>query len=419
MDGVVMAQTGVDTPNHNGEGIEKIIAQEARIRLYSDDDIFTASMAKHLPDNVDFHGKGGSPDQFTYSRVPPSDIYLIDIAETVLTPTIAEQVVNNLGEIRRQQPESYVVLFSSNEQWVDPIFKRIRDANTQLGYVNEIMERPTSSTPTNGDMSTYVPDISAYIQTRVSDAIRKATSKSDVLKCGGSLLDAAVEDSTILTNTLATIGEMHRDFGYKVILTIGGGPRHDAEKAILNILSDEAGSEQYADAARNVMYRQACLLEAVGRSIGLPVAKVPPEHLSLLDLRGDQLRSVIPIVYLTNSDIPASESDAHTLQFAEDARLPVVRFLKNTPGIYDRDPNVHGTKRNRFHQTIPAQEILDGKIDRTGDDGLGNHLIETSALELLQTFKYTKAVHIVDGTKPAEVKKALIGAPTGSYILQG
>ena len=361
------------------------------------------------------------------------EVYLVDLHE--VKEQDYETLVASVEQLSERNSEIKLVVLPTQNQYYSPAFNPIRQAGVKR--LIDIVKRPETVYSEGVPLDSYKTDVSKVVDVDVLDVLNRMLSKPHIIKIGGSIFDLLEQYPNVLRNLLIEIGELHRT--YPLILTSGGGPRQDLERSFKRRLG--ISDEVFEGISRGVLEKQAGTITGLLRDIGVDADYVAPEQMHLLDVSGNYLRRHVPVVSLSNgAGIPASQSDAHTLNIADYFALPEVVFAKNTDGVYLWDPNtpkdrllasmmearlgVAGIERNQIIPHISAGDILAGRISRFGLDTSGavsdNHVIETSALNyLLERARYVQRIHVVNGTKSGTLTSALKGEQVGSYILKG
>jgi len=114
-------------------------------------------------------------------------------------------------------------------------------------------------------------------------------------------------------------------------------------------------------------------------------------------------------------DIRGSESDVHTVRLAEELNINTIVFLKDTSGIFSKDPNRY--ENARFYSEATSNEMKN-EISRIGVDNRGGHLIEDSAIDIFQESKVVKEIIILDCKDKFSFQKFLDGESIGSKIIK-
>ncbi len=332
----------------------------------------------------------------------PQDVYFIDLGGFDDLLSVAQLV----KEIREQKPDSELVLLEPPSTLSKPQATPLKV--TIENHLVTVYERP-------------LPEKSSdYRRTlqRLVDHVGKFLAQPNLIKIGGSIFDLYDKDPSILLNLLGEIKKLHNE-GYPIILTTGGGPRQDTERGV----SEAYGTSDYSE---QVLERQA---ENIAELLGDIAVYISPKEMGRRKFSPDYLESCIPVASLSGvPEIKDNESDTHTLAIGEKLGLYKAIFVKDTDGIFERDPNIPSkkimawrkqTNGNEFFPHIYASAILNGVISRVDSEGRGEHLIESGALMYLRDTKHLRVVQIINGNKPEMLCKALNGEFTGSYILKG
>jgi uridylate kinase len=101
--------------------------------------------------------------------------------------------------------------------------------------------------------------------------------------------------------------------------------------------------------------------------------------------------------------IPFSKSDAHTIAFSKLLDTPYLIYVKDTPGIFDMDPNINPNAKKLDSVTIGELR----RISRKGEDGRGDHLIEDHALDLVIKHDIPMNLHVVHTNDYKSLKEAI------------
>ncbi|MBI2142384.1 hypothetical protein HYU15_02760 [Candidatus Woesearchaeota archaeon] len=268
------------------------------------------------------------------------------------------------------------------------------------------------------------------------------TNMPSVLKIGGSAFDMLTYDG----NRSAFDGMMEgvRDLfnaGYKFVMTVGGGPTGDlvasySGRGLVSALSsDDAIKFQIKRLGEQL--RRFGLQSRVLRESGqfLPTRSLLYSVMEQMDY--------IPIVEsvprgINNGGISPGRSDEVTIAAANYFRIPVVIFVKNTAGVYSRDPNITGDDLQmlppalrvaplEFYPRIFSDRVSEDICRLSPDTSArsralsSGHLIDDGGLLSLRngTAPYVAAVRVVDAKSPEAIMAAVKGLPgPGSYILK-
>ena len=94
-------------------------------------------------------------------------------------------------------------------------------------------------------------------------------------------------------------------------------------------------------------------------------------------------------------------------------------FVKDTDGIFDRDPKrvKKGEKPALFYPRISIEDFED-KVSRIGVDNRDEHLLETSAINLLKQSKVVEMLTVINCRKPSLIDSLLAGKTVGSTIFK-
>lgn len=273
-----------------------------------------------------------------------------------------------------------------------------------------------------------------------------AKSRIYVAKIGGSAFDLVEEDRKdanqpgYLRKVFNEIAQAHLD-GYKIVLTCGAGPWGDASKNFGKYFED-MGFEQKPsinDIATSAIFAGQTINKILASLT--PTEKTPhssqmehPDTLGRLISQPDLLERHIPVLYCApetatadyfqNPQLSKSESDSHTIVIADwlaqrNAAGAELFFIKDTKGVFPYDPNrkdIDQSKNTKIKE-ISIDDFLDPKnIDRTGTDGRGEHLLETTAGNLFRD-KVVKLETIrVLNARDFKLRQVLAGENRGSII---
>ena len=228
-----------------------------------------------------------------------------------------------------------------------------------------------------------------------------------VVKIGGSAFDLLYYKGKkpIIKDIAAKLRQLHLNYG--IVATVGGGPFADVVKGY-----DVAG--YYKDLMLTNALKNNCLyLEFALGGLG---EIIPPEGFAKVN--DAYLESRIAIMYHTPEKVPLSDSDTHALSLTELLMADRLYFLKNTPGIYIRDPNINSEEPDIFVKKATIDDFLSGRISRIGADGRGEHLIETSALHYYRNTGHLHEIRIMDANNPENIEYALRNVDVGSIIVK-
>ena len=341
------------------------------------------------------------------------------------------------------KPSTRVAFFATKEQQDSKLFDpigRLSESSRAIVYTRP--QAPSSREVIPEDYVVAIKDLDTNDLREVNQPFPRngKLEEATVIKIGGSIFDLFKEQSEGLTNLLTAVVEAHSQ-GNRLVLNVGGGPSSSINKemgAALN-LSTQTREEHLRLALEATATTIEGLLYKIKKNLG---TILDPELAGTIIKGGyltrDYLDNHIPIIYLLPKDseaiglpknIPRDFSDPHSIYLAECLGARKIIFAKNTEGIYARDPNMTREllktlglpKENPFMRFIYADEV-ESKIDRRGvepsKDVTPDHLIETAALLPFMQSKSPFTVQIVNGTKPQELRAALDGRLTGSYILK-
>lgn len=228
-----------------------------------------------------------------------------------------------------------------------------------------------------------------------------------VVKVGGSAFDILYYDKkkTIVVSIARKIIDLHPKYGF--VLTVGGGPFTDVVKGY-NVKGYHKDLMVTNALKNNCLYLEF-LLEGVGEII-------TPENFN--NINDEFLENKIAITYHAPVDVPLSDSDTHSLAIAELLAINNLYFLKNTPGIYMRDPNTYSDEPNKLVKCATIDDFLSGRISRVGSDGRDEHLIETSALIYYKNIRHFDKIRVMDANNAENIEYALRNVDVGSVIVK-
>lgn len=399
------------------ELVGRLVNKHPKIGITTSDQLLREISGNELT-RVGFAVTALNPENLIASS---QDVYVIDLEGLADYSAINTAI----KQLRESRPDSEIVLLST-----DQVLSRPQALPLKRQIAKYLVVTYTRPSPSQGI------DYGAALQSAASELNRAVIlpflTQPSLIKIGGSLFDLYDTNPQVIFKLLEKVKELHGE-GYNIILTTGGGPRNDAERLV-------SGAYGVSIDPAAVLKRQAATIEQILGSAG---EYVPPGRLRTeLPFSYEWLRRKILITSLSSdSKIPPTESDAHTLRIAEAQGLYKVIFAKDTDGVYHMDPYKQprrergrwpwqarsNGKDNPFFPYIYASEVLNGRIDRTDAQGRGEHLIETSALFFLRSTNIVRSVQVVNGTKPEFLRYALSGqryAPgttnyVGSFILRG
>lgn len=370
-----------------------------------------------------------------------SDVYLMDLLS--LPEDVGyDSLIEKIKYAKSIRPESKAVILATTSQQANKSFNLFKEVS-KYGLV-EIVTRPDSSKLTESRYTNAITHLSEELPNLLRDVYNKngKLENTKIVKIGGSIFDLYDTKPRALHNLLGAIVKAKQ--GHCVILTVGGGPVQgfaENYRNRLRISSDEA-YEKLSEAQLTYQAKTvADLLEQIEPGIAVPI---PIEHLGFMlihDLINSEfLRDKIPIVSLLPEisteklqipKIPSSNSDVHTVYFADSLGIRKIIFAKDTDGIYLRDPYLSESQVSKLRAPFRGENIffdyifadsIQKRIERKGLNPTGQvtdeHLIETPAIEPFMSSKSLYTIQIVNGTKPQEVVKAMNGIKAGSYILK-
>lgn len=365
-------------------------------------------------------------------RIPdrPSDIYLLDLQN-------GENPLDKVYKIKAIRPESAVVVLmtqSQGDQEISGLFGRAK----KQGLI-DIQEKPDPSQLVESRYTNDVTELASKLPKHLYGVYTAngRLKNTYIVKIGGSIFDLYKAKPDILHKLLAAIVEMHKH--HKVVLTVGGGPAQSMAVDFKKVLG--LSDTTYEELSRGQLTNQATILSDLLRQINPDiVAPIPLEYMEFVMTRGlitgDYLEKKIPIISLVPEipelgipRMPSSASDLHTVALAEYFHCAKVFFVKDTDGIYRRDPNIPNEfvremglpKSNFFIRFVYADQITTSisriglSPERTVTDG---HLIETSAIDAFLKSKYPHTIQVVNGRNPNKLSEAMDGYKVGSYILK-
>lgn len=228
-----------------------------------------------------------------------------------------------------------------------------------------------------------------------------------VVKIGGSAFDLLYYErkKSIVRDISTKLKQLHSEYG--IIATVGGGPFMDVVKGY--DVGDTFRDEMATNSLRNNCLYLEFALEGLGEII-------LPEDIDKVD--GDYLENRIAIMYHSPEKVPLSDSDTHALSLTELLMINKLYFLKNTPGIYLRDPNIKSEEPNKFVRKVTINDFFNGTISRIGADGRDQHVIETSALNYYRNTRYLYEIRVMDANNPNNIEHALRNVEVGSVIVK-
>lgn len=205
-----------------------------------------------------------------------------------------------------------------------------------------------------------------------------------LIKIGGSAFDLGSKCIIPLCKKIQKLSG-NNDF----ILTVGGGPALDVMK---NIKDDYGISDElYESLSIESIVIHAKLVEEL-----IPNAKyVNSKNLKLVShLLKNKKIPILTHIHksLTKENLKNSKTDAHIIEIANFFNIAEIIFLKDTKGIFNKDPNTH--KDAIFLEEVKIKDFE--HISRIGSDGRGEHLIEDSALKLFGKSNIVKAISILN-----------------------
>lgn len=228
-----------------------------------------------------------------------------------------------------------------------------------------------------------------------------------VVKIGGSGYDLLYYDGmeSVISNITLKLMELNSEYG--IVVTVGGGPSMDVVKGF-------GVNEKYKDLmATNALKNNALYIKSLLESQG---EIVDPENIGIIN--DDFLEKKIAITYHSPEDIPLRDSDTHSLAISNTLMINNLYFLKNTPGIFLRDPHNKSDESNEFVKIATIDDFLSGRISRIGSDGNDEHLIETSALLYYKQNTNLEKINIMDVNNPENIEYALGNIDVGSVIVR-
>ena len=228
-----------------------------------------------------------------------------------------------------------------------------------------------------------------------------------VVKIGGSVFDLLYykRNKSVVGDIAKKLVTLHSEYSF--VVTVGGGPFMDVVK-VYDV------DEQYKDLmATNALKNNCLYLEFILDGLG---ETVHPEDFDKIS--DCYLKKKIPLMYHAPEGIPLFDSDTHALAVAEVLEVGRIYFLKNTPGIFQRDPNGNSEEPNDFIQRATIDDFLSGKISRVGVDGDDEHLIENSALEFYRSARHINEIRVLDANNSENIEYALKNVSVGSVILK-
>lgn len=224
-----------------------------------------------------------------------------------------------------------------------------------------------------------------------------------LIKIGGSAFDLG---SKCIINLCKKIQELSKDNNF--ILTVGGGPALDVLK---NIKNDYGISDKlYENLSIESIVIHAKLVEELISN----AEYVNSKNLNLIpNLLKNKKIPILTHIHnpLTKENLKNSKTDAHIIEIANFFNISEIIFLKDTKGVFNKDPNIH--KKAIFLENIKIKDFK--KISRIGLDGRDEHLIEDSALKLFNKSNIVKSISILD-CKDVNLLENYINKKTGLSI---
>ncbi|HIH92418.1 TPA: hypothetical protein HA281_06490 [Candidatus Woesearchaeota archaeon] len=416
---------------------------EMMVHLVSNDPILTTHFVQTFKPNFESSG-ALIRDSNLEMIVESSGAYVYDLSSS--QPPEYPLFVSVAHRLTAINPLAKIIFLATEEQQASDDFAPIKQLVESSRAI--IHSRPPAYGETAGgtNLEQYAESIYNIIGDIVKD-IKQPYPKNGkieegtIIKVGGSLLDLYKKNPNGLRNLLGASVEAH-DKGYRIVLTVGGGPSNSVSKDMAAAYSLPA--ELRGENTERVLDVQARIIAYVLNDIKSGLGQyVSPEDANMV-LRGNYINrelldGQIPVFSLLPrdpselglpKDIPRDKSDAHAVYLANHLGMRRVIFAKNTDGIYERDPNVPDDRLDELglkHENRPIRFLyanqVDTRIKRISIESDGRvtdeHLIETAALKPFIELKYPITIQIVDGTKPDKLITALEGnVATGSYILK-
>ncbi len=259
-----------------------------------------------------------------------------------------------------------------------------------------------------------------------------------IVKIGGSMYDLSEsrEGGDLFSGLVERIAQVIKEGSYNIILTVGGGPSSEPVKQASENL--QISPEQQRRLARMSFRQQASTLVDLLSKMGAPATIVSDtrdlQYVESIIKSGNAPPRVPVVLNIPNGypsarfSAPAEKSDELSVALADMFGEPVVTFVKDTDGVYTRDPHLQRRQVAMLPEQFRGQiiqlmrvypyDFLAGNISRKGSDGRDQHLVENSALYVLQRSMVVGSIQVVNGRNPEEVVKAITTIePVGAYIL--
>ncbi len=229
-----------------------------------------------------------------------------------------------------------------------------------------------------------------------------------LVKIGGSVFDLGAKQVTAVCEDIVKHSQ-----GNQFVIAVGGGPSLDTLKNVRG----EIGEEMYQYLSTKAIVINARVLETI-----IPNSKYI-EPIEIPKIESLLTTGILPIVsHIDKSftqDLPNKNSttDTHDMAIAEYLHIKDIVFIKDTKGVFDKDPNIH--RDAVFFETAKPDDFFSKRINRIGTDGKDKHLIEDDALTLLQRSTLINSISIIDCKDTTALAKWLNNESVGSKIIKG
>lgn len=259
-----------------------------------------------------------------------------------------------------------------------------------------------------------------------------------IVKIGGSMYDLSEtkEGGDIFSGLVERIAQVINEGIYNIVLTVGGGPSSEPVKQASENLP--ISHEQQRRMARASYRQQAGTLVDLLSRMGVQARIIDTtsnlQYLESIIKSGNPPPDVPVVLNIPNGYpsarfyAPAERSDELAVALADLFGEPIAIFIKDTDSVYTRDPRLQRQQIAGLPEQLRGQnirlmrvyphEFLAGNVSRIGTDDRDQHLVEDSALYVLQRSMTVGSIQVVNGRKPDDVVKAITTIqPVGSYIL--
>lgn len=239
-----------------------------------------------------------------------------------------------------------------------------------------------------------------------------AEKKFIVLKIGGSVMEADLDNEYKGIVNIVRVTEELQQEGYQIVVTVGADPHGTIPKSRLAKYGEKSTQikKQYHRHMCEALRLNREFIEAIYEHDAFVF---DPSSLSDLESLDDVIRDNRVIICstaprhltLSKESSPTellSDSDYQTLKLAQFFGQSTIVIAKDTPGIFSRDPLKgmsdgseawrKAQRSNVLHELVYVSEFLDGSVSRKGMDGKDNHLWENSALRAMLGTKMQVAV---------------------------